>query len=445
MEAPASDSNPAAPVTATAKPPQRRLTWKKRLLFTGIILICGLAFLELCAWFVMDSYFRNRDLYRSELEIAARLGTNAGQELPTVHPYLGWCIDPISSDPSSQEVGLPVNSLGFVDDSPTILKRKPGQVLIGICGGSVAQQMSAFGKEALLQELESAPQYAGKELILVRLALSGFKQPQQLMALNYLLALGGELDILVNVDGYNEIALPYVENVLVHTNYAYPRSWHLLMIHAQSPERSQAAADLLTMRAERQGNAGWMLKTGLWRSNLCGLLWKLRDKSLAYRLSTLGIEEFQKNQHTGRGMTRSGPENLSDDEETMQSAALDLWQNCSLQLRNLCQANGIRYLHVLQPNQYHANSKPLTEREHGIYRAPQQLYGQMVTRYYPRMIARGQALRLAGVDFQDLTQLFANVTEEIYVDPYCHYNKLGNEMLARRVAQLLIAKPDSPK
>ena len=44
------------------------------------------------------------------------------------------------------------------------------------------------------------------------MAHGGWKQPQQLLALSWILALGGELDVLINVDGFNEVALDGVEN-----------------------------------------------------------------------------------------------------------------------------------------------------------------------------------------------------------------------------------------
>ena len=35
--------------------------------------------------------------------------------------------------------------------------------------------------------------------------MPGYKQPQQLMAYNYLLSLGAEFDAVINIDGYNVI------------------------------------------------------------------------------------------------------------------------------------------------------------------------------------------------------------------------------------------------
>ncbi|MGV2341075.1 MAG UNVERIFIED_CONTAM: hypothetical protein LVR18_46165 [Planctomycetaceae bacterium] len=56
----------------------------------------------------------------------------------------------------------------------------------------------------------------------MRLALPGYKQPQQLMALNYVLSLGGEFDAVLNIDGFNDGALSILENAQPKASIAYP-------------------------------------------------------------------------------------------------------------------------------------------------------------------------------------------------------------------------------
>ena len=48
---------------------------------------------------------------------------------------------------------------------------------------------------------------SGRKIDIVRLALPGQKQPQQLMTLAWVQSLGAEFDIVVNLDGYNEAVL----------------------------------------------------------------------------------------------------------------------------------------------------------------------------------------------------------------------------------------------
>ena len=51
------------------------------------------------------------------------------------------------------------------------------------------------------------------------------KQPQQLFKLLYLDLLGFQPDVIINYDGFNEIALPFAENLPSNLNAIYPRSF----------------------------------------------------------------------------------------------------------------------------------------------------------------------------------------------------------------------------
>jgi hypothetical protein len=57
----------------------------------------------------------------------------------------------------------------------------------------------------------------------------------------------------------------------------------------------------------------------------------------------------------------------------------------------------------------------------------------------------GRELQAKGVDFVDLTGLFAKVSEPLYTDSCCHFSREGNQLLGeamgRAIAQAL-AKPE---
>ena len=72
-----------------------------------------------------------------------------------------------------------------------LLKRRPDRLIIAITGGSVAWQLSVGGEELIRSLLHESPALRDREIIILRLGMSGFKQPQQLQAISYVLALGG--------------------------------------------------------------------------------------------------------------------------------------------------------------------------------------------------------------------------------------------------------------
>ena len=84
-----------------------------------------------------------------------------------------------------------------MDDNPSpILKKSSGKYILGIIGGSVALHLSTRADVALKNELKKIPSIAKKEILIIRLASGGYKQPQQLAIVNYLLSLG-EINSLV--------------------------------------------------------------------------------------------------------------------------------------------------------------------------------------------------------------------------------------------------------
>jgi hypothetical protein len=53
---------------------------------------------------------------------------------------------------------------------------------------------------------------------------------------------------------------------------------------------------------------------------------------------------------------------------------------------------------------------------------------------YPMLLARQPELEAAGVEFLDLSGLYAQEQRTMYSDRFCHFNKEGNDILARAIA-----------
>ena len=55
--------------------------------------------------------------------------------------------------------------------------------------------------------------------------------------------------------------------------------------------------------------------------------------------------------------------------------------------------------------------------------------------------AAGAVLAADGVDFVDLTQLFATSSQTLYYDR-CHVNRAGNRILARELTRLIAERQE---
>jgi hypothetical protein len=124
------------------------------------------------------------------------------------------------------------------------------------------------------------------------------------------------------------------------------------------------------------------------------------------------------------------------------------WARSSILLNNIMADQGGIYLHVLQPNQYVPRSKPLTDNERRTAFTADSSYKAPVETGYPYLRAAGRSLGAAGLWFEDLTDIFAQTGQDLYVDNCCHLNKAGYDILARKVVAALevrmAATPRSP-
>ena len=125
-----------------------------------------------------------------------------------------------------------------------------------------------------------------------------------------------------------------------------------------------------------------------------------------------------------------------------------IWGRSSRQMHALCETHGCRYLHFLQPIPI-PSSKPMGRVELEVVgRSNADIAEGHAKKGYPYLQQEAQGLLDSGVRIHDLTGLFHDVEEQVYVDPYCHLNKLGNEILGREIArftlQALTTEPGAP-
>src|SRR5690606_27733975 len=102
----------------------------------------------------------------------------------------------------------------------------------------------------------------------------------------------------------------------------------------------------------------------------------------------------------------------------------------------------ILYLHCLQPNQYLEGSKPMQPAELEVAVNHGTGYAKAVQQHYHRLIAADDRIRAAGVDFHDLTMVFRDHPEPLYIDTCCHVNRRGSAILAQRIGAALLAARD---
>jgi hypothetical protein len=429
------------PLNRAMTNPRRPLSRFKRLLFSAIQVILLYLTIELFAFVISAAYYQQlswiatmqerRDQVRSESE--GRRGL-----VLQVHPYVGYVEVPpkaFAIVPPGKLLSFDVNRYGYVGKSSPIHTRSQDKVIIGIMGGSVALSFFMNATDRLKAELQKDRAFAGKDLVFANLAVGGYKQPQQLMTLSYMLSLGAQFDIVINIDGFNEAALYEAENAAHHVFPAFPRSWHA-RVEVSGPRVARYLGQV-EYQVERRLDLARIFSRLPWRhSPLCNLLWWIADSHSEIRIHALQ-EEYRTSASATSNYIVEGPGWTFATREDLYRHLVALWKNSSIQLDHLCAANGIRYYHFLQPNLLLAGSKPLTWEENHMATYRDNVYRPGVEGGYPLMIQEGRDLKARGERFFDLTRMFAVHKERVF-DDICHLNRAGNDVLADRVAEAIL-------
>lgn len=356
-------------------------------------------------------------------------GRDSGHQVEILHPFMGYVVDYHDSLCSGH--GFCDDLMRQYDDAP-LTPGSEGDFVVAVFGGSFAYQTVHVSSEDYLEEaLRSLPGLGDKHMVIHTIALGGFKQPQQLMALNWFLSLGAGFDLVINLDGFNEAALPPAENVSAGTHPFFPRVWHnrvrvtrnvaLLGIYG----RIEHAKDTRARRAKRLNESPWRY------SVLRNLVWKARDVRMASRIAEYEAQARSyrtANTHV-RGLVATGPPYDAGSGNAMFEDIAAQWARSSRQMHAVSDAHGIRYFHFLQPNQYHAGSKPLSEQERREAYIEGHPYRPGVLRAYPLLVRQGTELVRDGINFVDLSSVFAGNEQTLYVDACCHLGPEGYEIV----------------
>jgi hypothetical protein len=363
-------------------------------------------------------------------------------EQSILHPYLGYVLDPSIARTRPNGVTYhPYNRLGFSGAEPAF-SESDEEVTVAVSGGSVALFLPLTNPQGLGALLADDDRFRGKRIRFANVSLPGFKQPQALLTLNYLLALGADIDIWINFDGFNDVVLPVAENLPAHIAPVYPRGWSVLSRYAATAEERRLRSEIYALGRSRNESRRFISDTILARSAFVLVVWEAIDMRYASRISKLNSELVAAINHAVAAPTQVGPlygsEPLLEDEAFDQ--AIDIWKNSSLQMHRLCAANGIQYIHFIQPNQYFVGSKTLSEDEKRSAWAPGG-YQPFAEKGYPLLVRAAEDLRAQGVPVVDLTRVFADEPKTVYIDTCCHFNRYGNQELVRHIADAILAVP----
>lgn len=340
-----------------------------------------------------------------------------------LHPYLGFV-----NTPSKH-----YNQYGFPGPSP-ITQKSNDTINICITGGSVAMGLYLSSSSTLIQHLKKIDRFKNKEIKLILIALGGFKQPQQLLAINYFLTLGAHYDVVINLDGFNEITLPYSDNLPFNVHSSYPRNWNLYAKKGLNNNIESSISQQFGLKKEKLQLNHVFKQYKLYYSNFALLLWKVLSNKNKNSLYDVELSLRRKLSLIEPNYQSTGPEEEFTDTLQYFKKQAELWKRSSILMDKLGKQIHFDYFHFLQPNQYYKNSKKLTNKEltHAYENNPFN-YKTAVQKGYPILIETGLEMK-QNINYVDLTLLFKNESKTVYNDKCCHFNTYGYNLIAQNIA-----------
>jgi hypothetical protein len=341
-----------------------------------------------------------------------------------IHPYYGYVFDPRLGG---------ANKDGFFGRENHIQPADPKKVVIAIIGGSVAVHFASDdrARDVLKSELKTIGVFQDRDIVILNLANLAYKEPQGLLVINDILSRGGHLDLVIALDGFNEIALPEAfGNVGNGISPFYPMQWWRFAMES-------------TLEA-RVGLASVFSKPILRHLVTANFIWRVADAYLAKADVNAGRPADPTTRLSNDRRIFLGPDAQYATRRDLYTDVVVQWGRASVLLNNIMAAQGGFYFHFLQPNQYVVGSKPLTEHESDAAINPASRFREPVEIGYPYLRVMGESLRDAGVWFEDLTAVFKDVHQQVYVDKCCHVNEEGNALLAKTIATAVATRLSNP-
>ncbi|MEG4624036.1 hypothetical protein Q5691_06965 [Microcoleus sp. w1-18aA5] len=412
-----------------------------------IAFIC-LEALSLAFYFInQKQFFYTRTKAKEKVvEDIERIGIRLDESIvERLHPLFGYVLKQGAF--TNEKLKLKVNKHGFFSlyEYPFI-KTNKNQVIIGFFGGSVANNFAVdeYVNRRLSNKLKTYSEFANKEIIVLNFGNGGYKQPQQLLILNYFLALGQELDLVINIDGFNEVALSNLNNK-AQVEIGMPSVQHIqpltgLANNNLSPE---AMSSIVQINENKKQLKAGIDKLQTCQLALCHAVTSLQVKQLVNNYQQAVVKYDSQVKQSNPDTANSGIVYIPKADFVLQDAvAFDkmasMWYQSSIGMNQILSSRKIKYFHFIQPNQYYPTKRAFTAKENEIAIDQKSPYIEGVKKGYPVLLSKVDDLQKAGVNVFSAVNILDNTKETVYKDACCHYNSVGDEVLANYVSSSII-------
>ena len=365
---------------------------RKEYLLAFIAVIICIGILNIGSHYTILNYL-NISIYNSKYSLEQNRFKKVFQK-GRIHPFYG--INFTEQQGFQSKISVEKN---FMRVSETKSKRP---ISVVVLGGSVASHLSratdSIDRDFILSEKLNSF-FMTDRFKVYNAAFSGGKQPQQYFKLLYLDLLGFEPDLIINYDGFNELALTLEENRQRKINAIFPVSFDRSIIS------SGYNGDCFSLN-------NWFLSHNTYVPAIELIKWIYVKR--CHNLSTGSETDIE--------LT---PKSLFlTENETYIKRAFLIWSESSNRIARFAEYKNIPYIHVLQPCLYLIGSKPLSSIEVQDF-SDGGPYKTIIEKYYKSLSMED----LTTENKIDHRYLFSAEKRTVYSDNWCHLNTFGTELI----------------
>jgi hypothetical protein len=337
----------------------------------------------------------------------------------TVRAYLKF--NPLTeAEIDREELFIPLHPyFGHQDESPfmpeRIEKKSESEYTVLLLGGSTAMTIP-WTLQTHLNRENPFPEISRFRVILA--AHHGFQTIQDKNLLVEFLSNGSEIDLVVCVEGFNNLVRP-LENYAYQLPLNYP-GWY--WVAGNRMEYGSPGAYHLALFLDGLKNRQPARRWKTLRLGLNGLI-----QLLARRFHSRGIEVI------GEKTTA-----LSAEEQLLVwEKALEIYRRDILFMDTAARSRGVDIIFVLHAMLGYERDNPTEFEEEFLRESP--MYDLHLVPYpvwvkgYDGLRASGEKLRESGVDYLDFSPIFKSVEYTPYID-LVHMNREGSEAFGERLA-----------
>jgi hypothetical protein len=423
------------------------------LLIGNVVVLCVAAELTaLGVYYFQHGWLFYLNPYRTTFQPVGATASGGALTDVGLHPYFGpvhraglpvEIPASMASGGAAVQTSIATNNFGFASaHAYPYRKASDREFIVGIFGGSVGAWFCQLGAPRVAQSLSARPFFRDKTIVPLCFSHEGYKQPQQALLLTYFLSVGQRFDLVVNIDGFNEVALSRV-NDEAGLDMSMPSAMHLEGLRSLIDGATMTSDKLQSLAAieghrQRMNTVAARLNRAWSATVFVALERYYRVVEARYQAERVRFAALPSAVGEGSALHVTPRIDRGDASRFFDEVA-QLWLRSSDVMRDALARQGAAYVHVLQPNQYFSQRR-FTEGERKVAINPASPFKPGAELGYPKLLAAlSGSVAVDGSPVFDATRLFDDERALVYADDCCHYTRRGNELLADFVVRSVLS------